>query len=428
MAEKVNVDTGRMLKSIEPITKNRKTCMLTENNGHVVSEATNSNPAAREDAVVKVFCAHSAPNYSLPWQRVQQHASTSSGFIISGRKVLTNVHSVEHYTQVKLKKRGSDVKYLAKVLAIGNECDIAMLTVEDDEFWEGVSPIEFGPLPALQDAVTVVGYPIGGDTISVTSGVVSRIEIFPYKQGSTELLGLQIDAAINSGNSGGPTFSDTGKCVGVAFQTSKGEDVENMGYVIPTAVVMHFIEDYEKKEEYTGDFTKNLYNEAPSYYIVVGFVFTVVSLPFLHSEVKNIQPNVVMKLLGKCLNGMSQSEDEQLVVISQVLAADINIGYEGINHTQVLAFNGNPVSNLKSLASMVENCDDEFLKFELDYNKVVVLQTKTAKKASEDILTLLSSSYLIFLFNFLLTHFSAVDIVRLKVVSNKESIFCGLMG
>lgn len=68
----------------------------------------------------------------------------------------------------------------------------AMLTVEDDEFWEGVSPVEFGDLPALQDAVTVVGYPIGGDTISVTSGVVSRIEILSYVHGSTELLGLQV--------------------------------------------------------------------------------------------------------------------------------------------------------------------------------------------------------------------------------------------
>ncbi len=54
----------------------------------------------------------------------------------------------------------------------------------------------------LQDAVAVVGYPIGGDTISVTSGVVSRIEVTSYVHGSTELLGVQIDAAINSGNSG----------------------------------------------------------------------------------------------------------------------------------------------------------------------------------------------------------------------------------
>ncbi|KAL5654412.1 hypothetical protein ACJX0J_033731, partial [Zea mays] len=149
-------------------------------------------------------------------------------------------------------KRGSDTKYLATVLAIGTECDIAHLTVNDDEFWEGVSPIEFGTIPVLQDAVTVVGYPIGGDTISVTSGVVSRIEILSYVHGSTELLGLQIDAAINSGNSGGPTFNDRGKCVGIAFQSLKHEDAENICYVIPTPVITHFIEDYKKSGEYTA--------------------------------------------------------------------------------------------------------------------------------------------------------------------------------
>ena len=76
------------------------------------------------DAVVKVFCVHTEPNYSLPWQRKRQYSSSSSGFIIGGKRVLTNAHSVEHYTQVKLKKRGSDTKYLATVLAIGTECDI----------------------------------------------------------------------------------------------------------------------------------------------------------------------------------------------------------------------------------------------------------------------------------------------------------------
>ncbi|KAL5987609.1 hypothetical protein ACLOJK_035359 [Asimina triloba] len=77
------------------------------------------------DAVVKVFCVHTEPNFSLPWQRKRQYSSSSSGFIIGKRRVLTNAHSVEHYTQVKLKKRGSDTKYLATVLAIGTECDIA---------------------------------------------------------------------------------------------------------------------------------------------------------------------------------------------------------------------------------------------------------------------------------------------------------------
>lgn len=70
-----------------------------------------------------------------------------------------------------MKRRGDDRKFLARVLAVGTECDIALLTVDDDAFWEGVSPLAFGSLPHLQDAVAVVGYPIGGDTISVTSGM-----------------------------------------------------------------------------------------------------------------------------------------------------------------------------------------------------------------------------------------------------------------
>ena len=65
------------------------------------------------------------------------------------------------------------------------------------------SKCSLAPALYVQDAVAVVGYPIGGDTISVTSGVVSRIEVTSYVHGSTELLGVQIDAAINSGNSGG---------------------------------------------------------------------------------------------------------------------------------------------------------------------------------------------------------------------------------
>ena len=61
----------------------------------------------------------------------------------------------------KVKRRGSDRKFLARVLANGTECDIAMLSVDDDSFWEGAAPVEFGSLPQLQAAVTVVGYPIG---------------------------------------------------------------------------------------------------------------------------------------------------------------------------------------------------------------------------------------------------------------------------
>ena len=56
------------------------------------------------DAVVKIYCTHTEPNYSLPWQRKRQYSSTSSGFVVAGdggqRYLLTNAHSVEYYSQV----------------------------------------------------------------------------------------------------------------------------------------------------------------------------------------------------------------------------------------------------------------------------------------------------------------------------------------
>lgn len=136
-----------------------------------------------------------------------QRHSTSSAFIIPGRKILTNAHSVEHYTSVLVKKRYNDTKHAAKVVAIGNECDIALLAVEDEEFWREfeshMEPYESrvpylmpGELPQLQDPVLVVGYPSPGNQISVTAGVASRVEMLDYLHGEGELLAVQIDAAV----------------------------------------------------------------------------------------------------------------------------------------------------------------------------------------------------------------------------------------
>lgn len=207
-------------------------------------------------SVVKVLCTHAEPNYSLPWQMRRQNQSSSTGFVIDLKRrwILTNAHSVEHHTQVRLKKRGSDKKHTATVLAIGRECDIALLTVSDDSFWEDpIDAVKFGQLPQLQADVIVVGYPIGGETISVTSGVVSRVEVTSYVHGRDELIGVQIDAAINSGNSGGPAFNEQGQCIGIAFQSMAGTgEGENIGYVIPTPVVEHFLKDYIANEGYAG--------------------------------------------------------------------------------------------------------------------------------------------------------------------------------
>jgi hypothetical protein len=88
-----------------------------------------------------------------------------------------------------VRRRGDDTKFVARVLAIGPECDIALLAVDDESFWRGPRAppaVAFGATPRLQDDVTVVGYPIGGDSLSVTSGVASRIEVRKRREGGGE--------------------------------------------------------------------------------------------------------------------------------------------------------------------------------------------------------------------------------------------------
>jgi len=208
------------------------------------------------DSVFKVLSVHSRPDHESPWSLKQQTSSTSTGFAIKhpsgARWLLTNAHSVSYARQVSLKRRGDDFKFPASVLAVGSECDLALLTVDDDAFWQDITPLELATeLPRLQQNVAVVGYPIGGQSLAISAGVVSRLQMTHYSFASASLLAIQTDAAINSGNSGGPVLNKAGKAVGVAFQSLTG-DVSNIGYVIPHVVVDHFLTDFLKNGKYTG--------------------------------------------------------------------------------------------------------------------------------------------------------------------------------
>lgn len=192
------------------------------------------------DAVVKIFVTSNKMDYYRPWQSHGINSQVGSGSIIKGNRILTNAHVVSDHTFIQVKKNADAKKYTAKVVAIGHDCDLAVLSVDDPEFFDGITPLEFGGLPELQDAVTVIGYPRGGDKISITEGVVSRIELTTYSQAGRNLLTVQIDAAVNPGNSGGPAFQD-GKLVGVVMQSLKTS--QNIGYMIPMPIIEHFFED-----------------------------------------------------------------------------------------------------------------------------------------------------------------------------------------
>jgi len=149
-----------------------------------------------------------------------------------------------------IRKHGDPNKYSARVVAVGHECDLAMLTTDNEEFWKGTVPLTLGGIPDLQEPVAVVGYPTGGDNISVSVGVVSRVEPQQYVHGATSLLAIQIDAAINPGNSGGPAIMNQ-QVVGVAFQSLEG--AENIGFIIPIPIIDHFLQDIARNDnKYTG--------------------------------------------------------------------------------------------------------------------------------------------------------------------------------
>ncbi|MCK4752483.1 MAG: trypsin-like peptidase domain-containing protein [Planctomycetes bacterium] len=196
-----------------------------------------------EKSVVMIRSVTQGYNYDMPWKQQSMRQGVGSGLIIEGKRILTNAHNVSNYKYIELKKENIAKAYPAKVAFVGHDCDLAILTVEDESFFDDTVPLEFAEMPAVNTTVSTYGFPLGGIHISVTKGIVSRIQMDMYSHsGGDSHLVIQTDAAINPGNSGGPVMQD-GKVVGVAFQGLR--QAENIGYLIPTTVIEHFLQDIE---------------------------------------------------------------------------------------------------------------------------------------------------------------------------------------
>ena len=184
-------------------------------------------------------------DYRLPWNPGTVSSSRGAGFVIDGNRILTNAHVVSGARYLTVQREADPRKYPAKVLHVAHDCDLALVQVEDSEFLKGTSVLPIGEIPELESVVSVYGFPIGGDRLSVTRGVVSRIDYNSYTHSGREShLAIQIDAAINPGNSGGPVMQ-ADKVVGVAFQGFRGDVAQNVGYMIPTPVIRRFLKDVE---------------------------------------------------------------------------------------------------------------------------------------------------------------------------------------
>ncbi|KAI7845653.1 hypothetical protein COHA_000767 [Chlorella ohadii] len=369
-------------------------------------------PSSGSDAVdqaaagaVKVYAEHTEPDYSQPWQRGRSHSSRSSGVMMQGPDgqplVVTNAHSVEYATQVQVKRRADDRRYEARIVAVGRDCDLALLAVDDPAFWENATFARFGELPAIRDRMTVVGFPIGGEQLCSTRPA----------------------AAINPGNSGGPVFNDAGEVVGLAFQSLNG--AEGIGYAVPYEIMAHFFEDVHLNGSFTGFpdlglqlqrtespalraaynmsegqqgllvrqveplgscagqvqegdvLTKlkapdllvpvSLNGALPSYLMVGGLVVNVLSAPFMFSEYGSVGGSPT-GLQDQLWFGVKNETDQQ-----------------GRN-SQIRIFNGRPVESLLQLAREVVTCDEPFMAFGVDHNEEVVLETAAVANATAEVM------------------------------------------
>jgi S1-C subfamily serine protease len=414
------------------------------------------------NAVVKIDTRSYVPNYFIPWLDRGQDASSGSGVVIRGNQILTNAHNLVYATYITISKQSSDQIYEATVKAIDHDCDLALLEVKDASFYSDIIPFDIGETPPPQTQVSVAGFPMGGDGLSITQGIISRIEVHPYVHSWNYLLAAQLDAAINPGNSGGPVVS-RGRIVGIAFQGN--DNGEGLGYMIPTEIIRHFLKDIEDgkvdgfgligfryaslENEDARDFLKMkkgqtgvrvvyvnkinqqllhlddvllavdgvkianngnirretgdarsfvtlvhqkqigetvklsilrdgneitvelpvrkieyqchryLYDKLPDYYITGGFVFTSLSYSFLDEWGKRTPPEELSRKMFQ----EKDTDEQEVIVLSTVLADRLNLGYQGFRSEILTKVNGKPVRNLKELISMVENSQDEFITF-----------------------------------------------------------------
>lgn len=195
---------------------------------------------ALASSVVKIYSTRLNPDLNKPWNRQSPSSVSGSGVVIEGNRILTNAHVALYASQIQVQASESGDKMTATVEAIAPGIDLAVLKLDDESFFKSHAPMpRANTLPALKDPVLAYGFPTGGDSQSVTKGIVSRIEFVPYRH-QVSGLRIQVDAAINPGNSGGPVVADD-KMIGLTF--SNIPTAQNIGYIIPNEEIELFLKD-----------------------------------------------------------------------------------------------------------------------------------------------------------------------------------------
>jgi S1-C subfamily serine protease len=197
--------------------------------------------------VVMVVSTFSAGEDTFnPFGQAQESQGLGSGFVISeDGYILTNAHVVEDQGQrasrvdvVFKSDDGTSERVDAELVGLDLESDVAVLKVDPKNVEGGVTPLPLGDSEevAVGEPVVAIGNPLGFD-FSVTTGVVSAVDRSlesPAGPGYIIPNGIQTDAAINQGNSGGPLINSAGEVIGINEQiVSQSGGNQGLGFAVP---------------------------------------------------------------------------------------------------------------------------------------------------------------------------------------------------
>jgi S1-C subfamily serine protease len=193
-----------------------------------------------EKSVVKIYTTVRHPDYFKPWSKQSPVSLVGSGVVIEGKRILSNAHIVLYASQVQIQANEAGDKVSGTVVGVSPEMDLAVIKLDEESFFDSHPPLARAEeLPGIKDAVMVYGFPTGGSSMSITKGIVSRIEFTKYNYGAIGLR-VQVDAAINPGNSGGPAVVGE-KMIGLAF--AHLTKAENISYIIPCEEIELFLKN-----------------------------------------------------------------------------------------------------------------------------------------------------------------------------------------
>tara|TARA_B110000208_G_scaffold190884_1_gene256035 strand:+ start:5133 stop:6560 length:1428 start_codon:yes stop_codon:yes gene_type:complete len=293
---------------------------------------------------IKVSCIEYNPY--IPFKITTEYKSIGSGVFISEIHILTCFHVVNNATTININipKYGKK-NFKVKLISYCNELDIALLEIDDD--FKSNYKLEMADSDKINisDKVNVIGYPIGSDKVKSTYGHINGIENYH----------IQVDAAINSGNSGGPLLDNNNIIIGINSQKIVSKEVDNIGYSIPINLVKDmlpimfkqliinkpklFCNFYNNSDEYLEYYTndkidhgyiiKDIINDSPLYKLGIrsGDIFL---------QINEFKLDIFGEIYADWLNEKIKLND---LFVRYNIGDNINIKIFSISNKKILDFN-----------------------------------------------------------------------------------------